>query len=235
VAASASVEAVLFDWGGTLSVYVDVDLLTMWHAAALVLAPDDPAPVARRLLDAELHAWETHVAAGDQSFTTEELLRSVAAETGLDVLTAAQSAYLDAWAVTVQHDPDAHEVLTALKARGLATGLLSNTHWPRAVHEHFLEKDGLLDLLDTRLYTSEMGHMKPHGEAFRALLDAVGVDPSRAVFVGDRPRDDIAGAKAVGMRTVLLAGRPVPAGDVEPDAVLTRLRGLVEIVDRWRA
>lgn len=232
--ANMNVTAVLFDWGGTLSVYADVELLQMWHAAALVLAPDDPEPVARRLLEAELHAWETHVAAGDQSFTTEELLRSVSAETGLDVLTAAQSAYLDAWAQTVEHDPGALSVLTALKQRGIATGLLSNTHWPRAVHEHWLEKDGLLDLLDVRLYTSDMGHMKPHAEAFRALLDAVGVDdPSRAVFVGDRPRDDIAGAKGIGMRAVLMAGRPVPAGDIAPDAELTDLADLVDLIDRW--
>ncbi|MBK5306654.1 MAG: HAD family hydrolase [Frankiaceae bacterium] len=231
---AASVEAVLFDWGGTLSVYADVDLLEMWHAAALVLAPHDPSPVAQRLLAAELHAWETHVAAGDQSFTTEELLRSVSAETGLDVLATAQSAYLDAWAKTVEHDPAAFRVLTALKQRGIATGLLSNTHWPRAVHEHWLEKDGLLDLLDVRLYTSDMGHMKPHAEAFRALLDATGVDDaSRAVFVGDRPRDDIAGAKAVGMRAVLMTGRPVPPSDVEPDAVLTDLGGLLDVIDGW--
>jgi putative hydrolase of the HAD superfamily len=234
--AADPVQAVLFDWGGTLSVYADVDLLEMWHAAALVLSPHDPAPVAQRLLEAELHAWETHVAAGDQSFTTEELLRSVSAETGLDVLTAAQSAYLDAWAATVEHDPDAVPVLRALKERGIATGLLSNTHWPRSVHEHWLDKDGLLGLLDVRLYTSDMRHMKPHAEAFRALLDAVGVtDPGAAVFVGDRPRDDVAGAKAIGMRAVLMTGRPVPDGDVEPDAVLTGLAGLVDIVDGWRA
>ena len=48
-----SVDAVLFDWGGTLSVHADVDLLQMWRAAAQVLAPDDPEPVATALLAAE--------------------------------------------------------------------------------------------------------------------------------------------------------------------------------------
>ncbi len=46
----------LFDWGGTLSTYVPVDLLDMWRAAARVLAPDDPEPVAAALLAAE-DAW----------------------------------------------------------------------------------------------------------------------------------------------------------------------------------
>ena len=42
----SAVEAVLFDWGGTLSVHADLDLLDMWRAAARVLAPEDPEPVA---------------------------------------------------------------------------------------------------------------------------------------------------------------------------------------------
>jgi hypothetical protein len=52
-AVPVTVEAVLFDWGGTLSQHVPVDLLDMWRAAARVLAPDDPEPVAQALLEAE--------------------------------------------------------------------------------------------------------------------------------------------------------------------------------------
>ena len=227
------VEAVLFDWGGTLSRHVPVDLLDMWRAAARVLAPQDPEPVAQALLAAEDHWWQTSVAAGDRSGTTEQLVRSVARETHLDVAGALR-AYHDAWDVTVVHDPAAVPVLTALKERGLKTGLLSNTHWPRALHERWLAEAGLLELLDVRLYTSDMGHMKPHPEAFRALLAAVGVEGERAVFVGDRLRDDVSGAQGVGMRTVHMTGRPVEDWDVVPDAELVTLDGLVELVDAWR-
>ena len=229
-----TVEAVLFDWGGTLSVHADVDLLDMWRAAARVLAPDDPEPVAAALLAAEERWWREAVAVGDRSGTTEQLVRSVARETHLDVAGALR-AYHDAWEPTVDHDPAAVPVLTALRERGLRTGLLSNTHWPRELHERWLADAGLLDLLDVRLYTSGMTRMKPHAEAFRALADAVGVAPSRAVFVGDRLRDDVSGAQAVGMRTVHLVGRPVEGYDVVPDAELVTLDGLVELVDGWRA
>ena len=71
-----TVEAVLFDWGGTLSEHVPVDLLDMWRAAARVLAPDDPEPVAAALLAAEQEWWLSCVAAGDRSGTTEQLVRS---------------------------------------------------------------------------------------------------------------------------------------------------------------
>lgn len=228
-----TVEAVLFDWGGTLSRHVDVDLLDTWRAAARVLAPDDPEPVATALLTAEHRWWAETVAAGDRSGTTEQLVRSVAGQTSLDVA-GALSAYHDAWEVTVEHEPAAVAVLTALRERGLRTGLLSNTHWPRALHERWLAEAGLLELLDVRVYTSDLQHVKPHPEAFRALLDAVGVPAERAVFVGDRPRDDVAGAQGVGMRAVLLEGRPVEPWDVVPDAVLSSVAGLVEVVDRWR-
>lgn len=227
------VEAVLFDWGGTLSLHRDVDLLEMWRAAARVLAPDDPEPVAAALLAAETRWWRETVQAGDRSGTTEELVRSVAGTTSLDV-EGALRAYHEAWEPTVDHDPDAARVLTALRARGLRTGLLSNTHWPRALHERWLADAGLLELLDERVYTSDLAHVKPHPEAFAALLGALGVAPSAAVFVGDRPRDDVAGAQGVGMRTVLMTGRPVEPWDVVPDAELPTLAGLVEVVDRWR-
>ena len=75
--------------------------------------------------------------------------------------------------------------------------------------------------------------MKPHPEAFRALLDAVGVEPAQAVFVGDRLHDDVAGATALGMRTVWVRNDAVPRADVEPDAVIDELAELVAVVDGW--
>lgn len=230
---TGAVEAVLFDWGGTLSTHVPVDLLDMWRAAARVLAPHDPEPLAAALLAAEERWWRESVAAGDRSGTTEQLVRSVAQDVHLDVA-AALDAYHGAWEVTVQHDPAAAPVLTALRERGIRTGLLSNTHWPRALHERWLEDAGLLHLLDARVYTSDLDHVKPHPEAFRALLREVGVQPPAAVFVGDRLRDDVSGAQALGMRTVHMTGRPVEGWDVVPDAELVTLDGLVELVDGWR-
>lgn len=227
------VRAVLFDWGGTLAEHVPVDLLAMWRAAAVVLAPADPEPVAAALLAAELRWWAEATEHGDCSGTTEQLVRSVAVRTGLDVA-GALAAYHGAWEATVRHDPAAVGVLTALRERGLRTGLLSNTHWPRDLHERWLVEAGLRDLLDVRVYTSELEHVKPHPEAFGALLSAVGVPAAQAVFVGDRPRDDVWGAQRAGLRAVLLTGRPVSAFEVVPDAELANLAELVALVDRWR-
>ena len=230
-----TVEAVLFDWGGTLSIHADFDLLAMWRAAARVLAPDNPEPLALRLLAAEDAWWRERVGTGDGtgSGTTEELVRSVEDRTHLPVA-AAVAAYHGAWEPTIDHDPAALGVLKGLKERGLKTGLLSNTHWPRALHERWLDEAGLLEHLDVRLYTSDLAHMKPHPAAFTALLDALGVSASSAVFVGDRLRDDISGAQGAGMRAVHLTGRhPVEPTDIVPDAEMGSVAGLLDLVDRW--
>jgi len=228
------IEAVLFDWGGTLTTHADQDLLEMWRAAADVLAPHDPEPLAQRLRDAELAWWHERVVDGDgsRSGTTEELVRSVEERTHLPVHEAL-AAYHGAWEEVVEHDPVAIAVLQGCRDRGWRTGLLSNTHWPRELHERWLAEAGLLDLLDARVYTSDLAHMKPHPEAFAALLAALGVPPARAVFVGDRPRDDVSGAQGVGMRAVLLTGRPVEPYAVAPDAALPSLDGLLDVLDGW--
>jgi putative hydrolase of the HAD superfamily len=66
-------------------------------------------------------------------------------------------------------------------------------------------------------------------------MAAVGVDdPAACVFVGDRPYDDIHGAKRVGMRAVLIPHSEVPPYEAAvPDAVITRLSELTSYVDTW--
>jgi FMN phosphatase YigB (HAD superfamily) len=120
-----------------------------------------------------------------------------------------------------------------LRERGIKTGLLSNTHWPREWHERWLERDGVLDLIDARVYTSDLDHTKPHPEAFRAVLGALAVAPESAVFVGDRPIDDISGAKALGMRAVLIPNSIVPDHPIEPDACIQSLSQLLPFIDQW--
>jgi putative hydrolase of the HAD superfamily len=56
------------------------------------------------------------------------------------------------------------------------------------------------------------------------------------VYVGDRPYDDVHGAKSVGMRAVLVPNSDVPAfADTEPDAVIPRLADFLGHLDRWAA
>jgi putative hydrolase of the HAD superfamily len=230
------IDAVLFDWGGTLTPYHDLDLMEFWSAAAQVIAPERAEELATALLQIELAAWQ---AAKDTmvSFTTAQLMRTAREAIGWDVEEAVEQlavvAYRDRWAPYMVHRRDAESVLRGIRARELRIGMLSNTHWPREWHEDALAAADLLELIDARVYTSELPHLKPHPAAFAAVLDAVGATAKSSVFVGDRRYDDISGAEAVGMRTVWVRNDVVPGYDVEPDAVIDELSELIDVLDGW--
>jgi putative hydrolase of the HAD superfamily len=234
-----TIDSVIFDWGGTLSVFADVDMVDMWQLAAHHLAagsaPEREDELCARLVAVERDAWG-RIAIDQHSFTLAWLLAQASEAVGLDVAAAvleeASTGHLDAWTPHIRHDPDARPVLQALQDKGVRLGLLSNTHWPRHFHEHFLERDGLAEYLHARLYTSELPRSKPHASAFQAAVAAVGTEPARAVFVGDRPFDDVYGAKRAGLRAVLKVNPAVPSYEVLPDATIATLPELLPFVDR---
>ena len=225
----AEITAVIFDWGGTLTPWHSVDALQSWHAAV------GDAAQAARLHAAEARAWrrgtEEH-----RSATLEEIFAAAGIAHSAQIL----AAYHTWWEPHTYTDPDVPALFAGLRERGLRVGILSNTIWPRHVHEQIFERDAVSEFIDGAVYSCEIPWTKPHPEAFRAALAAVGVsDPSRAVFVGDRPFDDIHGAKSVGMRAILVPHSVIPAdqhGPVagEPDAIAHRLGDVLGIVDGWR-
>ena len=230
-------DAVIFDWGGTLTPWRTVDPHDAWRAYAGALHADDAdraAEAARRLVEADLARW-VGVRDEHRAFTLAEVLADAAA----DHDTAALDAYRDFWVHATHTDPEAAPMLTALRDRGLRLGILSSTPWPAGWHEEWLRRDGVLHLFDACVWSSDLPVTKPHPDAFRAALDAVGVaDPARAVYVGDRPYDDVSGAKAVGMRAVLVPHSDIPPHqqvpvDVAPDGVVQRLADLPELLAGW--
>jgi HAD superfamily hydrolase (TIGR01549 family) len=234
-----TIQAVVFDWGGTLSEFADIELYDMWKLAAAHLAratgrAEDE--LTAQLLAAELRYWEG-VKAAQRTGTLREILDAESKALGLDVTEAvvseAAQRHLDAWTPHIRHHADAVPTLGVLRASGLKLGLLSNTHWPEAFHEHFLARDGLLQLLDVRAYTSNMSHSKPHRDAFLHVLGRLNVAPEDAVMVGDRPIDDVWGAQQVGMRGVWRphSGSP-PLEHVQPDGVIRDLAELPELLAR---
>ncbi len=229
----------LFDWGGTLTTsdLGRADLVDLWRLAAHHLDPAREDELVASLIEIDQRFWQ-RTTSTFESWRLADILEAASAALGLDVTDAvleeAATHHLDGWTSHIRHEPDAVDVLDQLRARGLRIALLSNTNWPRAFHEHFLERDGLAPLIDARLYTSDLGFVKPHPSVFLDALAAVGVsDPARAVFVGDRPYDDIHGAAGVGMRTVWRSNPYVPPYAVEPDAAVQQLSELVDLVDDW--
>ena len=239
-----ALEAVVFDWGGTLTPWHTIDFEAQWHsyasehAARAGRTPEQAAELAARIMELERAAW-LRLREDGGSARIEEILAEAGVASDDPAHEAALAAYEEFWEPHTLTDPDVKPLWEGLRDRGIRIGVLSNTIWTRAYHESVFERDGVLHLLDGAVYTSEIEHAKPHVEAFRAALDAIGVsDPAAAAYVGDRAYEDVHGAQRAGLRAVLIPHSDIPAEqqvpvDVEPDAVVHRLLDLLDIVDAW--
>jgi putative hydrolase of the HAD superfamily len=225
-----AVDAVIFDWGGTLTPWHTIDGAEMWRVVFEPHFPDDHLHRAAAAHVAENELWEL-ARTERRSATIFGVLERAGIEPTDDLI----ATYLREWEPHTFTDPDGIAVLRQLRERGVKIGVLSNTLWPRSWHEDVFRRDGVLDLIDGAVYSSEIDWTKPHPEAFLAAMAAVGVsDPGRCVFVGDRPWDDIHGAQSVGMRAVLVPNSDVPTfADASPDAVINSLAELVPLIDSW--
>ena len=99
--------------------------------------------------------------------------------------------------------PGAIEALRVLSARGIRLGIVSNTgRTPGVVLRRILERHDMLRYFDTVAiaYSDEVGFRKPYWRIFRRSLEALGVEPARALHVGDNSDADVVGARRVGMR-----------------------------------
>ena len=113
---------------------------------------------------------------------------------------------------------DALLVLEELRAAGLGIGLVSNgiRDLTEFVAHHRLDVDAIVD-------SRTHGRVKPHPTIFQAALELLGVDAADAVMVGDSLEEDVEGARALGLRAIL-----IDREDRHPDVEdrLTDLYGL---------
>jgi len=124
-------------------------------------------------------------------------------------------AHADAWEVFA----DAAAVLPALRAAGLRLGVVSNFdgRLPRLLAACALAKN-----FEAVVYSEEVGVEKPHPAIFEELLERLALPAGDVLHVGDSRRDDVEGARAVGMEALWLT-RGSRRGD---------LRSLTELVER---
>ncbi len=101
--------------------------------------------------------------------------------------------------------PGARDALADLRRRGVRTALICDTGFSggRIVRE-FLLRTGLLELLEVRVFSNEVGVPKPHPRMFESALGRLGVAAGETVHVGDLKRTDIEGGRRAGMGTVRL-------------------------------
>jgi len=223
---TAGVEAVFFDVGGTLidvspsvgHVYSEacrrrgaaVEPLRLQRAfdeAWVALSATIPAGADRysHLAGGEEEWWERVSALAFDRCDVSEAQRPPAVELrGI-------FARPEAWHVY----PESRRILETLRSQGLPLGVISNWDSRLPALLSALGLDGYFDCIIT---SAGARCEKPHPGIFRQALDALGVSPGGAIHIGDRFEEDYAGARAAGLRALLLdrtPGRPGLREEVE--------------------
>ena len=226
-----NVRAVLFDLDNTL-----IDFLRMKRVAsdaaarAMVVAGADFPFSADEAGDVLFGEYMADIE-GDHVF--EEFLRKHhrrslgMAQHQVDRITAAAvNAYLRAKMLRTEPYAGVRPTLVALTRAGIRLGVVTDA--PRFKAYQRLDAAGLVDFFEFVVTFTDHGERKPHEKPFRTALDLLGLPPHQVLMVGDWPEKDMAGAKAVGMRTAWARygkpGAPVP---LEADVVLERVEELI--------
>jgi HAD superfamily hydrolase (TIGR01509 family) len=232
------VEAVLFDYGRTLVTftYPKERLLVVIERfrPAISQATGVPAPQAEKIIEDVLLPLEAVIESPDEDEVSYfDVYSGAWSRAGIELPRELLYEILDAeqqvWDDVAQVDPEAPRLLRWLDQRGIKRAVCSNAPFPPEMMLRQVEKNGIAALMDAVVFSSELGRRKPAPEVYQAALEAVGVEAERALFVGDRVREDYEGPRSVGMRAVIcLAHAAEPPADGIP--TIASLKDLPEIL-----
>jgi putative hydrolase of the HAD superfamily len=177
---------------------------------------DVDAAACERAFAAEIAYYLEHHTGGRGRESLAELRDRCAAvlhhELGVPDMPVAAAREAMLAAIHFEPYPDAAPALHELRARGLRTVVVSN--WDCSLPE-VLERAGLVALLDGVVTSAEVGARKPDPAPFEAALRLAGCAADEAVHAGDGVAVDVEGARAAGIRAVLVdrgAGERPPPG-----------------------
>ena len=232
--------AVIFDLGGTLVYPTTTSRDNAADLGAWLesrgLRPELDAAVR----DAREWMWQMTRATGRQH-TTQEAIRRAFEQLRLPApdqafVEEAERAYFGPELAGYRLFPGALPLLQRLAAKGTRVGCISNasSHW---LIERIVDHLGLTAFLAAVESSAAYGRVKPDPGIFLAMLNRLGVPPAHAAMVGDTLEADIAGGRALGMRTLYVTMAPNPDNvhhrDVVADAEADSLASAERILLGW--
>jgi putative hydrolase of the HAD superfamily len=218
----AQPRAILFDALGTLLLFEPP--APHLRAALRERGADVSAEAAERAIRAEITYYRAHLDEGRDPASLADLRARCAAAMAPELPGVDPGVLLDALLEALRffaYD-DAVPALSALRDAGIARVVVSNWDW--SLHERLAET-GLAPLVDGAVASAEVGSAKPDGAIFDAALELAGARPDEAWHVGDTPEADVDGARAAGLRPILIARD----GTTGPEGV-TLIRSLNELI-----
>jgi putative hydrolase of the HAD superfamily len=192
----APTRAILLDALGTL-----VELKPPWVHLADTLGDAVPRHRLEAAVRAEMRYYRAHSDEGRDADSLADLRKRSA-----DVLSRELGRRVDVdtlmAAIRFRAFPDAAPALARLRERGLTLVCVSN--WDCSLPE-VLERCGLGDALDAVVSSAAAGARKPDPTIFVRALELAGATPGETVHVGDSADEDVEGARAAGIRALLIA------------------------------
>jgi putative hydrolase of the HAD superfamily len=209
--------AVLIDALGTL-----VALQPPWVHLARALGDCVPASRVERAVRAEMRYYRAHSDEGRDPASLADLRRRCAAVLSRELGRAVEPETLMR-AIRFHPYPDAAPALQGLRRRGLRVVCVSN--WDYSL-PGVLERCGLAPALDGVVSSAAAGARKPDPAIFTRALEIARCTTAEAIHVGDTPQEDVEGARAAGIRALLLEREPGDDGNTgaQPAARITSLR-----------
>lgn len=227
------VRAVLFDLDNTLVDFMRMKRTASDAAARAMVAAGASFPFSADEAGDILFGEYLQDIEGDAVFATflrkHHQQKLSLSQHNVDRITAhAVNAYLKAKMLQTEPYAGVRRTLIALSRKGLRLGVLTDA--PRFKAYQRLDSAGLVDFFDFVLTFTDSNERKPHEKTFRAALDLFGLPPPQVLMVGDWPEKDMAGAKAVGMRTAWASyGKPGVPAPPEADLVLASAEELIRL------
>jgi HAD superfamily hydrolase (TIGR01509 family) len=234
----AVIEGVLFDYGRTLVTftYPTDDLLRVLNEfrPRIEKALGVPAPEAETILHEVLLPLEEYISSmSEDEVDYVGVYRETWQRAGLrlpdDLLHEILDAEQQCWDRAVEVDPHVFAVLGSLRDRGIRRGVCSNAPFPPEMMRRQLNATGITAMMDAVVLSSEVGRRKPAPEVYEAALRALGTEPRRTLFAGDRVREDYEGPVALGMRAVVVTAHAEdePRDGIPTIGSLAELPGLL--------
>ncbi len=127
----------------------------------------------------------------------------------------------------LSHDSRVSETLATLSQRGFRIGLVSNNG--RTMVQKILAALGLAPSLFDVIVTANDAEPKPSSEPFLVALNALHFKAEEAVYVGDRPEPELAPARRLGIKTILLSRESTRANEWA-DIVINDLQSVLDVV-----
>jgi putative hydrolase of the HAD superfamily len=127
---------------------------------------------------------------------------------------------------------DAEPTLSRLKDKGYKLGLVTDTDGAKGMKRRRLGRLGLVKLFEVVVVGGDdTQRTKPSPEPFQLAASKLGLRPGECVVVGDKPFTDIKGAKAAGMKAILIKRRDWGLGE-RADLTINSLAELPQALEK---